>query len=131
MPEMKKKMEDREDAEEVVIAGEGDDTAQKKVKKLKDDLKQCERERKEYLDGWKRAKADALNEKKRQAEFLERERAGAVGRCVAAVLPVLDAVSVAVSQEGGDMREGVERNSRAVSEEYRGGRRGDYQSRCR
>lgn len=36
----------------------------KKIKKLKAELHQCTKERKEYLDGWQRARADAINLKK-------------------------------------------------------------------
>ena len=36
------------------------------LEKAKKALRACEKERKEYLDGWKRTKADALNDKKRQ-----------------------------------------------------------------
>lgn len=43
--------------------------------RLKEKLEQCERERKEYLDGWKRARADFINykkeEKKRMEDFLK------------------------------------------------------------
>ena len=35
------------------------------VKKLRDQLKQCKKERNEYLDGWQRAKADLINARKR------------------------------------------------------------------
>jgi molecular chaperone GrpE len=38
------------------------------VKKLKEQLKSCQKERQEYLDGWQRAKADFINAKKREDE---------------------------------------------------------------
>lgn len=37
------------------------DSFEKKLKKTKDKLKHCERERAEYLAGWQRAKADYIN----------------------------------------------------------------------
>src|SRR3989344_1566000 len=37
---------------------------QETIKKLKEKLKFCEAERKEYLDGWQRMKADLVNYKK-------------------------------------------------------------------
>lgn len=35
-----------------------------KVKKIKEQLKKCQKERDEYLDGWQRAKADFVNARK-------------------------------------------------------------------
>src|SRR3989344_590155 len=40
------------------------------LKKIKDKLKLCERERSEYLTGWQRAKADFINARKEE----ERQR---------------------------------------------------------
>ncbi len=41
---------------------------EKKLKKIKDKLKFCEKERAEYLAGWQRAKADLINYKKEQEQ---------------------------------------------------------------
>ena len=83
---------------EVVFENESD--SEKNVaEKAKKALKKCEKERKEYLDGWKRAKADALNEKKRQKEFLERERNNQLIQCVVNMLPVLDSLRLTVEKE--------------------------------
>ena len=38
--------------------------AQAKIRKLKDELEKVKKERQEYLDGWQRAKADAVNSKR-------------------------------------------------------------------
>ena len=38
------------------------------VKKLKEQLKSCQKERQEFLDGWQRCKADTINAKKREEE---------------------------------------------------------------
>ena len=48
------------------------------VKKLKERLKSCQKERAEYLDGWQRTKADFINAKKREEE--ERGERGKGGR---------------------------------------------------
>lgn len=40
-------------------------------KKEKDELLKCQKEREEYLDGWKRAKAELLNYKKDEAQRFE------------------------------------------------------------
>ncbi len=38
------------------------------VRKVKEQLKACQKERQEYLDGWQRTKADFINAKKREEE---------------------------------------------------------------
>lgn len=51
------------DEEEVVKDGEASDLTLK-IRKLKDDLKQCRKEKEEYLLGWQRARADFVNARK-------------------------------------------------------------------
>lgn len=96
--------------EEEVVFEDVSDAGKGALEKAKKALKTCEQERKEYLDGWKRAKADALNEKKRQREHLDRERAMALQQCVVAMLPVFDSVRAALDQAGDDtaVRSGAE-----------------------
>lgn len=72
---------------------------QKKIKKLKEELKKCEMERKEYLDGWQRAKADSINYRKDESRRLED-----IGRFVGAsmieeILPVLDSFDLALNHD--------------------------------
>ena len=77
---------------------------------LKEKLRVCEKERDEYLDGWKRAKADAMNDKKRQQKLLESERNAALMRYATAMLPILDSLRVALSESSdSDFRSGIER----------------------
>ncbi len=84
----------------------------KVVETLENSLSVCEKERQEYLDGWKRAKADALNEKKRLAEQIERYRQGTLVDFVEKILPVLDSTRAALetSSEGDTdtWRKGIE-----------------------
>jgi molecular chaperone GrpE len=51
------------------------DDAEAKIKKLKEKLKQCEKEKGEYLDGWQRTKAELVNarkeDEKRMADFVK------------------------------------------------------------
>lgn len=65
------------------------------LKKVKAELKQCQKERQEYLTGWQRARADSVNERnemKKQAEFI----AGTVQEKIFLdILPVLDSFSMA------------------------------------
>lgn len=94
---MTKKQKD-ESTEDVVFEEEDVQDSQV-VKRLRSKLRNCEKEKKEYLDGWQRAKADLLNSKKEASERLE--RAGSVGRETLAgeLLPVLDSFEMAFRGE--------------------------------
>lgn len=74
------------------------DAALEKVKKLKEELKQCEAEKKEYLDGWQRAKADYVNYKKDEAKRFEDMARFVAGGLVHDILPVLDSFDLALGQ---------------------------------
>ena len=86
-------------ADDEVVFEDAADAGKSAVEKAKKALKACEKERKGYLDGWKRAKADALNEKKRQKDFLERERNTTLAKCILTILPIYDSVRAALEQE--------------------------------
>ncbi len=62
------------------------------IKKLKEDLNLFKKERDEYLDGWKRAKADLQNFKKETAESATMLSESVKIDVVASFLPVLDAL---------------------------------------
>lgn len=69
---------------------------QQKIKKLKSNFKKCESERKEYLEGWQRAKADFINYRNDEGKRFED-----MGRFVSAsliqeVLPALDSFDLAL-----------------------------------
>ncbi len=69
------------------------------VKKLRERLRTCEKEKKEYLDGWQRAKADLLNSKKEAAEKLDRIGSQSRETLAAELLPVLDSFDMAFRGE--------------------------------
>lgn len=54
------------------------------------ELEKCEVERKEYLDGWKRAKADLVNYKKEETERMKRLIDFSVQGFVLELLPIID-----------------------------------------
>ncbi len=64
---------------------------------LKAELEACKKERDEYLDGWKRAKADYLNYKKEEAERFAAWGRMANESLVADLLLVLDSLNVGLS----------------------------------
>ena len=88
---------------------------QKKVKKVKEDLKKCETERKEYLEGWQRAKADHINYKNDEGTRMEAmERFIAAGH-VTDVLPALDSFDLAL---GHAMPQEVERGVLLIRSQF-------------
>ncbi|MFA5736795.1 MAG: nucleotide exchange factor GrpE [Candidatus Paceibacterota bacterium] len=70
----KKEGESKTDSEDIILEenldnqGPGSTEFDKKLKKVREELKTCQTERSEYLDGWQRAKADYLNLKKETEE---------------------------------------------------------------
>ncbi|MBI4128815.1 MAG: nucleotide exchange factor GrpE [Parcubacteria group bacterium] len=73
--------------------------AQAKLKKLREELEKVKKEKQEYLDGWQRAKADAINSKResetraaRSAEILREE-------LVHDIIPALDSFDMAAGSE--------------------------------
>ncbi len=67
-----------------------------RIQKLKEELKKCSGERKEYLEGWQRAKADYLNGKKRFEEEKLQTRAYAQISFIENLLPLCDSFDSAI-----------------------------------
>ncbi|MEK7643608.1 MAG: nucleotide exchange factor GrpE [Patescibacteria group bacterium] len=65
-----------QEKEEIEYSDEesGGDEFRSRVKRLKDDIAACRKEKEEYLEGWKRAKADYINVEKESR--LREERTG-------------------------------------------------------
>ncbi|MFA6365349.1 MAG: nucleotide exchange factor GrpE [Candidatus Paceibacterota bacterium] len=61
------------------------------------ELVQCKKERDEYLDGWKRAKADLMNYKKEEAARLEKMAMGASERTMHSLIPILDSFDLGIA----------------------------------
>jgi len=87
-------MVDKNDKIEYV--SEDSDEPDKKVKKVKHQLKHCEQERGEYLAGWQRAKADYINLEKRveqeKSEWIKFANSG----LICELLLILDSLEAAI-----------------------------------
>ena len=82
---------------ELIPEEEGDlPDLQKKNKKLKKELEECSSQKKEYLDGWQRAKADHLNYKKDEGKRFEDLAQFVAHGLIKDLLPVLDSFDLAV-----------------------------------
>lgn len=90
---------DMDDVSGDVEYDETDGKLTAKLQKVKDDLKACQAERQEYLDGWQRAKADFVNLKKRSAEELLASRQRTVAGVIEELLPVLDSFEMAFKDQ--------------------------------
>lgn len=86
---------------------------QAKLKKLREELASVKKERQEYLDGWQRCKADAVNARKEDAARMERIGVLTKEALVEDLLPALDAFDMAMQGEAwqsvdSNWRSGVE-----------------------
>ena len=103
----KKKDEEKLDIKPENVHNETDDVvfedmedtsrATDKLKRVKEELKKCQEERKEYLDGWQRAKADFVNTKKRDEENRIASVRRAESDVIMSILPVLDSFDMALN----------------------------------
>ena len=95
------------DIEPEVIEGEDperEEHAEGKMRKLREELSACRKEKQEYMDGWQRAKADYVNALKRfDSDAKVSELRGKV-RAVETLLPAFDALER--SKEHGEIPEG-------------------------
>lgn len=69
--------------------------AKAKMQKLRDELATVKKERQEYLDGWQRAKADAVNTRKDLLASAERQGARAKENLLEDIIPALDGFDLA------------------------------------
>lgn len=70
---------------------------QKKIDTLQKNLKKCQSEKTEYLDGWQRAQAEFVNYKKNNANIFEHAKDASIQEIVESLLPVLDSFDMALS----------------------------------
>lgn len=99
--ETKKQNSDAADETEIIPDEESISTTDvaSRLKTAKEKLKQCETERKEYLDGWQRAKADHINYRKDEAKRFEDMARFIVSGFLIDLLPALDSFEIALGHE--------------------------------
>ena len=69
---------------------------EKELKKLKEELKKCQKEKEDYLNGWKRERADFLNYQKQQKEMMEKISEKAIEDLIKELLEVLDSLELGI-----------------------------------
>ncbi|MEK7123846.1 MAG: nucleotide exchange factor GrpE, partial [Patescibacteria group bacterium] len=75
----------------------GEEKGYERVKKMKEEIEKCRKERDDYLGGWQRAKADLLNYKKIALDESEKIRETAAENLLKELLPVLDSLDSALA----------------------------------
>lgn len=70
-----------------------------KIKKLREELKEAQAKRDEYLDGWQRCKADSINARKEAAAQHDRAHGRGKESVLEDVIPVLDSFDLAAGGE--------------------------------
>lgn len=97
------------DSDDVTIEPEEDEDGgasaevlRKKLTKAKEELEKANAEKREYLEGWQRSKADYINAKKRFEEGRESMALYATEALVTSLLPVLDSFDHALTAAEGD-----------------------------
>jgi molecular chaperone GrpE len=90
--------------------------AQAKLRKLRDELTEVRAKRDEYLDGWQRAKADAVNSRKELLVTAERMSERAKESVIEDIIPVLDSFDMATA---GEAWSHVDQNWRSGMEQIR------------
>jgi len=112
-----KKQPNKKTEEELtdVVFDESETDIASKIKKLQKKLKECQKEKQEYLDGWQRSKADYVNSKKEQEDNRSRVYTLCRTEMVESLLPVLDSFDMAFANK--ENWEAVDKNWR-VGVEY-------------
>jgi len=73
--------------------------AQGKIRKLREELKEAQWKRDEYLDGWQRCKADAVNARKDTLAEADKRGARHKEVLIEELIPVLDSFDMAAGSE--------------------------------
>ncbi len=83
--------------EQEIIAEEDTGSVEGKIKKLKEKLEHCQKEKQDYLTGWQREKADFINYRRRQEEQMNEWSKMFGEGLVRDILPVLDTLEAGSS----------------------------------
>src|SRR3989338_1105837 len=93
------KDEEKNENEELTVVDESfGDEAEGKIKKLKEELKECRKKAEEYLAGWQRAKADFINARRDEEKNLEATAKYSNERLLYEIVKVLDSFEKALAE---------------------------------
>ncbi len=83
--------------EEIILDEEADH--QGRIKKLSEKLRKCEEEKRGYLDGWQRTKAEFINARKKDEEEKRSFIKFANQDLILEIIPVMDGLETAMTNE--------------------------------
>lgn len=86
------------------VAEEEASNTESKVKKLKKELKIAELERKEYLDGWQRERADFVNYKRDTEKYVNESRMLIKADIILQFLEILDNLELSLKHASDDLQ---------------------------
>jgi len=97
-------MKEEQDEKEVQYEEESNESgaveAKDKLKKLKEKLEQCQKEKQDNLAGWQRSQADFINYRRRQEEQMSEWSKMFGEGLLRDILPVLDTLDASISHSG-------------------------------
>lgn len=97
--------------EDLVLEDEAEESnPQARIKKLREQLRLCQSERQEYLDGWQRTKADFINARKEEEQGRQQLLKYAKVDLIHEILPIVDNFERAIANK--EAWEKVEQNWR-------------------
>ncbi|HOK35096.1 MAG TPA: nucleotide exchange factor GrpE [Candidatus Pacearchaeota archaeon] len=108
MEEENKNKKEKKTTDEVEYIEEGEEKnldLEKKIEKLKEKLKICQKEKEEYLAGWQRERADFLNYKRDEEKKLEEKIEFFKKKILLEFLSVLDSIERAEKNLPEEMKE--------------------------
>ena len=112
------------DRDDELVADEEEVTAaaqQRKLKALREELRSCQKESAERLEGWQRARADLVNYRQEVAREHKAQMHKAAAKTVQALLPVLDSFAAALEDsEWQNVRPGLHDGMERIRDQLRG-----------
>ena len=94
-----KKIEEGDSLDVDFVPEEEESNPQAVIKKLREKLKSCEKEKQEYLQGWQRLKADFVNVKKQEVAERESFIKFSEENIVRAIIPTLQNFDLAMTSQ--------------------------------
>ncbi len=95
----------------------GEERAEMRMAKMREEIARLRTEKQEYMDGWQRAKADYVNALRRFEEEKKAERARGVEKAAEVLLPALDALERA--REHGQVPPGFEAITKQLTSAFK------------
>ena len=103
---------------EEIIEEEGEGDFREKIKKIREELKVCRKEKEEYLPGWQRAKADFINARKDEEKLRENFLKFAEENLLREFLAIADSLELAIKLRPSEGVEQIYSQLRGLLKKY-------------